>query len=86
MFIVYQISSLFYITFPFIFVTPQKKKKEKSDASTTGDSYTKKVCYLYDDLTRKDQIFMRPPSPPDTNASPSGLKATVRTGVICPRS
>lgn len=29
---------------------------------------------------------MRPPSPPDTNASPSGLNATVRTGAMCPLS
>lgn len=42
----------------------------------------KKICVL----TLKDQMFISPPSPPDTKANPSELKATVRTGVMCPRS
>lgn len=41
------------------------------------------VCVF---LTRRDQMFMRPPTPPDARAQPSGLKASVRTGVMCPFS
>lgn len=33
-------------------------------------------------LTLKDQMFMRPPTPPDARARPSGLKARVLTGVM----
>lgn len=37
-------------------------------------------------LTRRDQMFMRPPTPPDARARPSGLKASVLTGVMWPLS
>lgn len=37
-------------------------------------------------VTRRDQMFMRPPTPPDAKASPSGLKARVFTGVMWPFS
>lgn len=37
-------------------------------------------------LTRKDQMFMRPPTPPDTRARPSGLNTSILTGVMWPLS
>ena len=37
-------------------------------------------------ITRSDQMFMRPPTPPDASARPSGLKARVLTGVMWPFS
>lgn len=43
-------------------------------------------CSIYPVLTRRDQMFMRPPTPPDARARPSGLKASVLTGVMWPFS
>lgn len=37
---------------------------------------------LVQSLTRRDQMFIRPPTPPDARVRPSGLKASVLTGVM----
>lgn len=44
------------------------------------------ACGVLSVLTRSDQMFMRPPTPPDARARPSGLKASVLTGVMWPFS
>lgn len=44
------------------------------------------ACDTLSVLTRSDQMFIRPPTPPDARARPSGLKASVLTGVMWPFS
>lgn len=44
------------------------------------------VCTAAAFLTRRDQMFIRPPTPPETRARASGLKASALTGVMWPFS